>query len=183
MSVRRCAMLAAVFAFGAGLAVAPTAGAAATPPAVGSPTPPAVVGNPPAAGTARLTDANGSTLVAGIATLQIKPGYEAQANKCIRLWKPYGQKIKGKWHVVTGGRLQNCGATYFKVTLQQKRAWGWDDRSSKTIFRKGDVNPKAKCKTFGTYSWRTTGVWYRYTTGGKVQTLGQMITKSWRTKC
>jgi hypothetical protein len=173
MSARTRAGLFTALAVGASLAFAPAASATATPRSAVPVTSVAVASDSVTAG----------TIDGGLTAAQVKPGYAARAGSCVRLWKPYGQKIKGKWYVVGGGRLSNCGATYLKVTLQQKRWWGWDDRSTKNLFRKGDANPKAKCKTFGKYNWRTTAVWYRYTTGGKVETLGNFITKSWRTKC
>ncbi|MFI7544899.1 hypothetical protein [Actinoplanes sp. NPDC049599] len=151
------------------VAVAPSASAAATPPAT-----------TPAASTREATTDPAAATQWTLTS--VRPGYERQAAACIRLWKPYGQKIKGKWHVVAGGRLRDCGLTYFSVTLQQKRWWGWDNRSSKTITRKGDVNPKVKCKTFGKYSWRTIGTWYRRTNKG-FETLAVVTTKSWRTRC
>ncbi|MFF4733485.1 hypothetical protein ACFY3M_51550 [Streptomyces mirabilis] len=132
--------------------------------------------------TASAVDLRPATGGAAVDTTQVKRGHEAQASSCIRLWIPYGQKIGGKWYVVAGGRLADCGQTYFKVTLQQKRWWGWDDRSSKTITRSGDANPRAKCKTFGTYKWRTLGIWYHITPRGQEQ-LGRLITKSWTTRC
>lgn len=79
-------------------------------------------------------------------------------------------------------RVLHCGATYFKVTLQQKRWWGWDGRSSKTIYRKGSVNPKAKCKSNGTYTWRAHGIWYRRTPRGS-ETLWIGVTKTIRHRC
>ncbi|KAB2351819.1 hypothetical protein F8566_06330 [Actinomadura rudentiformis] len=98
------------------------------------------------------------------------------------MWKPYKQKFRNGWHTVIGGKLKNCGATYFKVTLQQKRWWGWDGRSSKTIYRKGSVNPKVKCKSNGTYTWRAHGNWYRRTPRGS-ETLWIGVTKTTRHRC
>lgn len=165
------------------IAVAPTASEAATPAATKA------AATTPAATTIDTAQEAGQSAAVNTAAAtgwtltSVKPGYSKKALACIRLWKPYGQKISGKWHVVAGGRLSNCGATYFKVTLEQKRWWGWDGRSSKTITRKGQVNPKVKCKTFGKYTWRTTGAWYRNLPNGKIEMLAEVITKTWRTRC
>lgn len=120
---------------------------------------------------------------AEIEQMDIAPGFEEQAKDCAQLWIPYGQQIDGKWYAVGAGRLADCGSTYFMVTLQQNRAWGPDDRDTKTITHKGDTHPKAQCQDFGEYDWRTVGNWYRYKEGGKIETLGTFITKWQRLRC
>ncbi|MFI0447562.1 hypothetical protein [Actinomadura sp. 6N118] len=123
----------------------------------------------------RLADLEGQLTSAGREVLKAAPN-------CVYMWRPYKQKFRNGWHTVIGGKLKNCGATYFKVTLQQKRWWGWDGRSSKTIYRKGSVNPKAKCKSSGTYTWRAHGNWYRRTPRGS-ETLWIGVTKTTRHRC
>jgi len=124
-----------------------------------------------------------SSVTSGGVTLTLTPaGQQLAKQNCINLWKPYGKKIRGTWYSEGGARLSNCGATYFKVTLQQKRWWGWSDRSKKTITRSGDANPRVKCKSFKKGTWRMKGTWYRNTSRG-VETLALVATKNTSMRC
>ncbi|MFC7617912.1 hypothetical protein ACFQV2_35395 [Actinokineospora soli] len=108
----------------------------------------------------------------------------AAAGGCVQLWNPYKKKIGKSWYVEVGGRLHNCGATYLVVELQQKRWWGWDGRGSKTITVKGDANPRAKCRDFKTTTWRLHAFWYKRLPNGKIERLGQWLSKKpFVTKC
>ncbi|MFI7702434.1 hypothetical protein [Nonomuraea sp. NPDC049480] len=79
---------------------------------------------------------------------------------CTWAAKPYGRKINGRWHVVgRGGSTCKIGGSdgFVRVTLQQKRAWGWDSRQVLHYrgTKKGVVYPRAKCRDFSTTRWRT----------------------------
>jgi len=98
--------------------------------------------------------------------------------------KPYGKYWSGSWHVVGWGTY-NCNTypyAYVHVTLQQKRWWGWDDRSSKNLFKPGTVYPSAKCKTYGWYTWRTEGQYVR-NFNGKLSVGKSTFSPPWRTRC
>jgi hypothetical protein len=87
---------------------------------------------------------------------------------CTWAAKPYGRKINGRWHVVGHGG-STCkiggGGGFVRVTLQQKRAWGWDSRQTLhyRASKKGVVYPRATCRDFSTTRWRT---WTAYANFG-----------------
>jgi hypothetical protein len=105
------------------------------------------------------------------------------ANTCHWVVKPYGQKINGSWYVVGGGGT--CNSAMYTITLQQKRWWGWDDRDQKTIlFGSGSGYPKAKCRDFGWYTWRTVAQrWMQDINHHWIHLGGPIISATWRTRC
>ncbi|WP_182875178.1 hypothetical protein [Microbispora sp. H10670] len=131
----------------------------------------------------------GSTSADSTTTQSLTPRARAaqQLGMCVWIGKPYGQKFSGKWHVVgqggaTCGNGLGVGRGFIEVTLQQKRAWGWDDRQKKTLWGAGTAHPKAKCRDFGWYTWRT--VVSIYGRSGRNYSLeGRKTSPTWRTRC
>ncbi|WP_424531682.1 hypothetical protein ACOZ38_16820 [Sphaerisporangium viridialbum] len=110
-----------------------------------------------------------------------------QLGTCMWIGKPYGQKIGGKWHVVGQGGATcsnglGAGRGFIEIELQQKRAWGWDGRQTKTLWGAGTAHPRAKCKSFGWYTWRTVASVYGWN-GRNYSRVGLKTSSTWRTRC
>lgn len=87
------------------------------------------------------------------------------------LWKPYPRKIGRDWYVEAGGRLYDCGLTHLSLELQKNG----HQVDKKTATRKGDINPRYKCRNFSRSNYTIVATW----TKPKPQYPGFEIIQKW----
>ncbi|MFD7020615.1 hypothetical protein [Streptomyces sp. NPDC059161] len=73
------------------------------------------------------------------------------------LWKPYPRKIGRDWYVEAGGRLYDCGFTHLSLELQKNG----HQVDKKTVTRKGDINPRYKCRNFKKTNYTIVATWWK----------------------